>query len=239
MNRYLSSFIISFIFYLFIITGVIYFLSINKNCNADTDIKVTKKICFSVIAQAETPKPKIEKKPKPKPKPKKEKKPKKKPKPKPKPEPIKEKPIPKPIVEETIEEDIEPVKEIEEKIEVVEEETQESATPTETISKTQNKISPEVIQAKQDLFIKHLIHKINSNKSYPHTARRRGIEGLVDVKFKILSDGNVEDIKIISGRSIFKKSAIQAITRSFPISVKDSLFDFPREFKIKISYVLK
>ncbi len=112
-------------------------------------------------------------------------------------------------------------------------------TPTETITKTQNKINHEVVQAKQDLFIKHLIHKINSNKSYPHTARRRGIEGLVDVKFKILSDGNVEDIKIISGRSIFKKSAIQAITRSFPISVKTSFFDFPREFKIKISYILK
>ena len=70
-------------------------------------------------------------------------------------------------------------------------------------------------------------------------ARRRGIEGLVDVKFKILSDGNVEDIKIVSGRSIFKKSAMQAIARSFPVIVKDSLFDFPREFKVKISYILK
>jgi len=231
MNRYILSFIISSIFYLAIIIGLVYFVSIDDSCKADANIKATKKVCFSVVTQPETPKPIIEKKPKPKPK--KKHKPKPKPKPKPLPEPVKEKPVPEPIPEPIVEETIE------KEIEVVEEETQEVVKPVQTVTETQNKINHEVVQAKQDLFISHLIHKINSNKSYPNMARRRGIEGLVDVKFKILSDGNVEDIKIVSGRSIFKKSATQAITRSFPVIVKDSLFDFPREFKIKISYILK
>ncbi|WP_324170695.1 energy transducer TonB [Sulfurimonas sp.] len=229
MNRYISSFIISSIFYLTIITGLIYFVSIDDSCKADVNIKATKRVCFSIVTQPETSKPKIEKKTKPKKKPKS--KPKSKPKPKPKPKP---KMLPVSVKEELIPELIpEPIVE---GTEVVEEETKEVVEP---ITEAQNKINHEVVQAKQDLFISHLIHKINSNKSYPNMARRRGIEGLVNVKFKILSDGNVEDIKIVSGRSIFKKSTIEAISRSFPVIVKDSLFDFPREFKINISYILK
>ncbi|WP_321778057.1 TonB family protein [Sulfurimonas sp.] len=184
MNRYISSFIISSIFYLVIIIGLVYFVSINDSCKADVNIKATKKICFSVVTQAETSKPKIEKSPKFK----------KKPKPKPKPVPVKEEPIPESISESIVEE-----------TEVVEKETKEVIEPVETITETQNKISHEVVQAKQDLFISHLIHKINSNKSYPNMARRRGVEGLVNVKFKILSDGNVENIKIVSGKKYLQK----------------------------------
>ena len=44
---------------------------------------------------------------------------------------------------------------------------------------------------------------------------------------------------MISGKNVFKKSAIQAINKSFPIDVEESLFDFPKQFKIKIAYVLK
>lgn len=233
MNRYIHSFIISSIFYISIIIGVVYFLSIDDSSKADANIKATKKVCFSVVTQVEIPEPKVEKKPEPKPKPKPKPKPEPKPKPKPLPEPIKEEPIPQPTPEPIVEETIK------EETEVVEEQTQEVIKSEEIATETKNKISPEVVQAQQDLFISHLIHKINSNKSYPNMARRRGIEGLVDVKFKILSNGNVEDIKIISGRSIFKKSATEAITRSFPVVVKDSMFEFPREFKVKITYILK
>jgi protein TonB len=218
MKRYFHSFIISSIFYISVIVGVVYFINIEEFSKADADTNVNKKVCFSVITQKETPKPKIEKKPEPK------KKSKPKPKPKPLPEPVKEEPIakPEPITEETIEEDIE---------------IQEVAKPVKT--ETKNEINPEVVQAKQDQFISNLIHKINTNKFYPTRARRRGLEGLVTVKFKVLSDGNVKDIKILSGRNIFKKSAKEAISKSFPVIVKDSLFNFPKEFKIKLSYILK
>ena len=94
-------------------------------------------------------------------------------------------------------------------------------------------------EVKRREFIAQLLEKINSNKSYPNSARRRGLEGEVDIRFTLLEDGNVKNIEILSGKSIFKKATIQAIQNSLPISVDDSLFDFPKGFKLKVTYSLK
>jgi periplasmic protein TonB len=99
-------------------------------------------------------------------------------------------------------------------------------------------INKKLKERQREEFIQHLIQKINSNKSYPNMARRRGIEGVLDIKFHILSNGHVKGIEIISGRSIFKKATLQAIQRSFPIKVDSSLFNFPEAFKLKITYTL-
>lgn len=148
-----------------------------------------------------------------------------KPKPKPKPEP-KQKPEPK--LEQ--EPEPEPIKEVQEE----QVQKQEIAT-----NNTNKKISQDNAKAKKELFISSLIKQINSNKSYPRSARRRCIEGNVDVEFTILADGNVEDVNILSGKNVFKNSTIQAIKKSFPVAIDSSLFSFPKKFKIKIAYILK
>jgi len=94
-------------------------------------------------------------------------------------------------------------------------------------------------KANQALFTKELVKKINENKSYPNMARRRGIQGVVNIRFQILENGEVKNIEIISGRSIFKKATIQAIKESFPIQVDPSLYNFPETFRVKIAYTLK
>jgi TonB family protein len=94
-------------------------------------------------------------------------------------------------------------------------------------------------EAKKQIFLADLIKRINSNKSYPHTARRRSVEGTVEVEFIIQADGNVKDIKLISGKRVFKESVLQAIKRSFPVNTDGVSFNFPKKFKIKIAYILK
>jgi protein TonB len=221
MNRYISSFILSALSYLTIITLIIYFLSADTKLSTEAKLQDVRKVCFTVVAKTTPPKPKEKKKVEPKPKP--------KPKPKPIPEPIKEEPTPKPIVEEKI---------VEEIVEEVEEVVEETTPQEEVLVEQQPEINQDLLLAKQNKFINDLIKKINDNKSYPRMARRRGIEGLVDVKFKILSDGSVDGIKVVSGRGIFKRSAMEAISKSFPVVIEEALFSFPKEFKVKISYVL-
>lgn len=104
------------------------------------------------------------------------------------------------------------------------------------ITKTTNN---DVLKAKQDIFLANLVKRINSNKFYPHTARRRAIQGEVEMKFSLLKSGHVKDIDIVSGKHIFKRSAIKAIEKSFPVDVDNTLFSFPKEFKITIAYILK
>ncbi|MFT7004952.1 MAG: protein TonB [Sulfurimonas sp.] len=246
MNRYFHSFIISALSYLVIIIAVFYALTTNTELKTDAKLQDVKKISISVINQPACPKPKIEKKITPKPKTKPKTKPKAKPVPRPKPRPIHkpthkpkaiEKPIPLPIKKTIIEK-----KKVEEKA-VVEEEIKELKEKAnvieETLAEKQREISHDILLAKQNKFISDLVKKINENKSYPNIARRRGIEGLVNVKFYVYSNGNVKDIKIVSGKSIFKNSAREAISKSFPISISEELFNFPKKFNIKISYILK
>ena len=93
--------------------------------------------------------------------------------------------------------------------------------------------------AKQKAFYSELRALINKNKTYPNSARRRAIEGDIEMKFSVTSDGNVASIERVHGHTIFEASAKEAIEKSFPIRIEDGLFLYPKEFKITLIYVLK
>lgn len=147
-----------------------------------------------------------------------------------KPKEIVKKEIKKEVKEETKKEEIAKVEEKQ-----VKKQEAQKAINTK-ITKTKNN---DVLKAKQDMFLANLVKRINSNKSYPNSARRRGIQGNIEMRFFVLKSGHVKDINLISGRHIFKRSAIEAIEKSFPINVDETLFNFPKEFKITIAYILK
>lgn len=161
---------------------------------------------------------------------------------------VQKEPLPEPPKEEVAKEEMTGIVE-----EVVETETvaEVDETMTETVENVQPRseetavaniretVDREQLQARQDMFLSTLTQRINSNKSYPKSARRRGIEGAVDIRFEVCSDGKVENITVVSGKRIFKKSAINAILKSFPIEVDSALFDFPHQFNLTLVYVLK
>lgn len=235
MNRYFSSFIISAISYFIIIFSLIYIIKADSQPNTDAKVQDVRKVSFTIIAKSIPLEKKQEKKvtPEPIPEPKPEPKPIQKPIPKPKPEPIKKPIVKEEVVQEEVQESVEETQE--EIVEAVE----SMPSKEDVIVEKQSEISQDILLAKQNKFINDLIKKINDNKSYPNMARRRGIEGIVDVKFKVLSDGNVEGMNVVSGNNIFAKSALEAISKSFPVSVEETLFKFPKEFRVKLSYTLK
>ncbi len=264
MNRYLSSFIIAFILYTSALVAVFYFINKNQSCHARCGCETMHKINIAMISPLQTSvtQPKQEKKVEPKPKPKPKPKPIEKPKPKQvqKPKPLL-KPLEKPktvvqqevvktiplkkeqtkaVAQEEVQEKLQ--KEVAEEFFEVEKESEDLQDETHEVtqeSATAKAQQEQILQAKKNLFLTNLMQRINDNKSYPNMARRRCMEGDVEVQFVIMSDGTVEDIKVLSGRRIFKKSTIQAISRCFPMEVDTTLFNFPKEFKIKISYVLR
>ncbi len=124
-------------------------------------------------------------------------------------------------------------------VEELQEETTEQAEPDKEV--IQRDVQQMVIAKQQELdrFTRYLIEKINENKRYPTSARRRGIEGDVDVKFIVLADGGVDGIEILQGKSIFNRATIAAIEDSFPMKVPNSLLQLPKEFTIKLVYMLR
>ncbi len=258
MNRYLSSFIIAFILYTSALVAVFYFINKNQNCHARCGCETMHKINIAMISPLQTSvtQPKQEKKVEPKPKPIEKPKPKHVQKPKPilrpleKPKTVLQQEVVKTIplkkeqteavTQEEVQEELQ--KEAPEELFEVEKESEDTQSETHQItqeSATANAQQEQILQAKKNLFLTNLMQRINDNKSYPNMARRRCMEGDVEVQFVIMANGTVEDIKVLSGKRIFKKSTIQAISRCFPMEVDTTLFNFPKEFKIKISYVLR
>ena len=237
MNRYINSFLITLVLYLSAFGVIVYESATDNYCDKKSLNEKSSRICFSMVtlpSPVKKDEPKKEKKVEKKIVKKVEKKVVKK-------EIVQAKKelLPKEIEKETPKE--------EEPQEVAKKQEEQTNTPSETKpnvqkvvnTNVQKTVDEDMVKAKQDRFIAHLVERINSNKSYPMAARRRGIEGDVEVKFHVFSDGTVRYIKMVSGKKIFRHSTLEAISKSFPIDIDKTLFNFPKEFRITIAYVLK
>ena len=95
-----------------------------------------------------------------------------------------------------------------------------------------NKINKNSTKGKDSplLYYQQLIkEKIEENKRYPLFARNRGIEGLVWLKFIILRNGHVRDIKVVksSPHQVLDRAAVESIKKAnpfppFPEGLKES-----------------
>ena len=87
-------------------------------------------------------------------------------------------------------------------------------------------------------FLAKIRQRINRHKSYPKIARRRGMQGSVNVRFTILPNGNIGAISL-RGSKVFYSSARHAIQNSFPISTANIPFALPKTVTLTLRYQLR
>jgi len=77
-------------------------------------------------------------------------------------------------------------------------------------------------------YLAHVRFKIDSVWQYPPTARERGIQGTLTLRFSIARTGRLADIKLIdsSGKSLLDSEALRTIHEAAPFSA------FPKDFSI-------
>jgi protein TonB len=81
--------------------------------------------------------------------------------------------------------------------------------------------------------------KIKQNLRYPPSARRRGMEGEVSVRFTVFGDGSIRDISIRQGEEIFHNAAKAAVASSSGIDVPKSLTEsLPMEMDLTLEFKL-
>ena len=88
---------------------------------------------------------------------------------------------------------------------------------------------------KKNKLLSTLRRKINSNKSYPRMAERRGIEGKVKVSFRLLKSGNISNLRL-TGSKIFYSSAKRAVQISVPLNTAGYKRVLPINVKITLYY---
>jgi len=80
----------------------------------------------------------------------------------------------------------------------------------------------------------HLIRQhLESFKYYPPSARRRGIEGSVEVRFALASGGRAAALEVVtgSGYDILDRAALQTVHRAEPFPVNSGSYRFRLVFR--------
>jgi protein TonB len=142
------------------------------------------------------------------------------------PEPIVPKVVPKPIVKE-VNKKPKPKKKIKKK-------TVKKKKQRQKASARKSNSSP----AEKNQFLANIRAKMNKHKSYPRVAKKRGMQGNINVKFTILSSGKVGNISV-SGPKIFHNSARNAVKSAFPVNAKNAPITLPKSINITLRYQLR
>ncbi len=74
--------------------------------------------------------------------------------------------------------------------------------------------------------------RLEQFKHYPISARRRGIEGAVDVSFRLNERGRAEDMRLVSGSGydILDEAALETVRRAEPFPVHGGSYRFRLHF---------
>ncbi|MCK5481815.1 MAG: energy transducer TonB [Gammaproteobacteria bacterium] len=131
------------------------------------------------------------------------------PEPAPKPE-VKREPLPEPVIEPR------PASsEVPEPAEPVEEQVVATAYPEAPIDKPA--LTRVVLENERESYLLQLLAHIDSHKFYPRSARRRGMEGEIQVAFYLLRDGSISGLQIKGGSKLLRKAAKQAVQQSLAL----------------------
>jgi len=92
----------------------------------------------------------------------------------------------------------------------------------------------------KNIYIKNNLNKIvtliHDNLYYPRKARKRGIEGVVVVRFYLKMDGSVESVKIISSQqNILSRAALKTIKElsgEFPKPIENLTITLPIHYQL-------
>ncbi|MEN8169804.1 MAG: TonB family protein [Pseudomonadota bacterium] len=174
----------------------------------------TTRVSFLSVAAPVTP-PQEAPVPPPKPKPKKKKKVKKKVPQVPLQEPV---PQPEPLPPET------PV-------------VEKPSLPTQQASGTVE--DPALLEQAKNEYMRRLMAHIESKKHYPKVARRRGIEGAVEVSFRLLPSGDISDVKIAQGHRILRKAVEEAMAAARPMPTPPPTLELPMSISFSVKFSLQ
>lgn len=132
-------------------------------------------------------------------------------KPVPKPEPVR-KPLPEP---EPVTEPVPTSSEEPETAEPIEEQTATSSYAEAIVDKPA--LEQVTLEDERESYLLRMLAHIDSHKYYPRKARRRGMEGEVQIAFYLHKDGSISDLQVRGGNKVLCRAAKQAVQKSLSL----------------------
>lgn len=93
--------------------------------------------------------------------------------------------------------------------------------------------------ALRERYLATVLAHIESHKYYPLPARRRGIEGGVEVRFTLDAQGRITDLAVSGGNSLFVEAARAAVQSALPLPASPAMDGFPLSVHFQMIFKLK
>jgi len=114
-----------------------------------------------------------------------------------------------------------------------------SESPSESVSQTKGEETLCEGRGAYDQYVKQRMGKL---LHYPRQAKRRGLEGVVNLRFEIAADGMAQETQILvgSGHSVLDRAALELIEKASPF-IPPELDDcrLPLAFSLPVGYQLR
>ena len=96
-----------------------------------------------------------------------------------------------------------------------------------------------LIKRETERYLTEVMAHIEQHKWYPKAARRRGIEGEVNVSFTLLPDGSAYQLVVENGPSLLVAAAKKAVERATPMPQPPANIHCPLECQFRMRFNLK
>lgn len=100
-------------------------------------------------------------------------------------------------------------------------------------------ISSPISDDQRNEYFRLLIAHIETHKYYPRRARNRDIEGIVEISFDLLKNGDVINIRTSGGNRLLRVAATHAIRRSLPLPAPPSFLQLPLEMHFSMRFDIR
>nr|WP_305793100.1 TonB family protein [Sedimenticola hydrogenitrophicus] len=87
-------------------------------------------------------------------------------------------------------------------------------------------------------YIARLLRHIEKYKHYPLPARKRGIEGLVQVSFTLSANGRIDDLRVEGGHNLLNKATRRALQQALPLPELPAALALPVRLSFNLQYAL-
>lgn len=118
------------------------------------------------------------------------------------------------------------------------EQRKETIAPSQQATQSQQDMEQLQAQRKRD-YLGVLLAHIEKHKFYPRTARRRGLEGDVPIRFMMLSDNNIKILQANGSHAVLQQAAKEAVTSALPFPTPPVDLSLPLMLEFSIRYQLR
>ncbi len=96
-----------------------------------------------------------------------------------------------------------------------------------------------LLRNKREQYLVQLLSHIESFKYYPRAARRRAIEGEIEIKFNLQNNGSYQQLLVRGQHKVLIQAASQALEASLPLPVPPIDIELSRQIAFTMVYSLK